>query len=120
MSGQIESFPLPGSPWRDLGNPDVWSRSLARSVQRRELSALSRKHAKRRKGATFAVSATMAFTRSAASAASFLINHRSLSLDAYKTTRQVRVWKRSRIPPGILVVKKPAWAGGRPGSGSQV
>src|SRR4051794_28459450 len=49
-------------PNRDLGDTELWARSLRRSVQRRELTALSRRHATRRKGATLAVSASMAVT----------------------------------------------------------
>lgn len=45
---------------RDLSDFELWERSLRRSIHRRELAELSRKHAARRKGAALAVTATMA------------------------------------------------------------
>ncbi len=54
------SFPIDSSYTRDLSDPELWARSQSRAVHRREIAALSRKHAARRKGATLAVTASMA------------------------------------------------------------
>src|SRR3954469_2908534 len=54
------SFPIDSSYTRDLSDPELWARSQSRAVHRREIAALSRKHATRRKGATLAVTASMA------------------------------------------------------------
>jgi Meckel syndrome type 1 protein len=54
------SFPIDPSYTRDLSDPELWARSHSRAVHRREIAALSRKHAARRKGATLAVTASMA------------------------------------------------------------
>src|SRR3954471_15462607 len=51
---------------RDLSDPSLWERSLRRSVHRREITELARKHAARRKGAAVAVSASMAVGPAAA------------------------------------------------------
>ncbi|MEA2472485.1 MAG: hypothetical protein QOE06_400 [Thermoleophilaceae bacterium] len=47
---------------RDLSSTDLWSDSLERSIRRRELSELARKHQSRQKGASIAVTAAMATT----------------------------------------------------------
>src|SRR4051794_863782 len=44
---------------RDLSSADLWATSLQRSQHRRELAAISRKHAPRRKGASLALSAAV-------------------------------------------------------------
>jgi Meckel syndrome type 1 protein len=62
LSAHVESFPIEPPYNRDLSDVSLWERSLTRSVHRRELAALHRKYAARRKGATIAVSATMAAT----------------------------------------------------------
>ena len=54
-----ESFPFATPPNRYLGDPELWARSLRWSFKRRELTALSRRYATRRKGATLAVSGIM-------------------------------------------------------------
>src|SRR3954451_23864798 len=54
------SFPIDSSYTRDLSDPEIWARSQSRALHRREIAALSRKHAARRKGATLAVTASMA------------------------------------------------------------
>src|SRR3954452_13811008 len=53
------SFPIDSSYTRDLSDPELWARSQSRAVHRREIAALSRKHAARRKGATLAVTASI-------------------------------------------------------------
>ena len=60
MSAHIRSFPAAESYNRDLSNFELWERSLRRSVHRREITELARKHAARRKGAAIAVTASMA------------------------------------------------------------
>ena len=60
MSTRVSSFPFDASFNRDLSDPELWERSLRRSVHRREITELARKHAARRKGAALAVSASMA------------------------------------------------------------
>jgi peptidoglycan hydrolase-like protein with peptidoglycan-binding domain len=45
---------------RDLASPELWRISLHRSLHRREIAALHRRHAPRRKGASLAVSAAVA------------------------------------------------------------
>jgi len=46
-------------PQRDLACADLWERSLERSRRRREVAALHRKHAPRRKGVSLAMSAAL-------------------------------------------------------------
>ena len=60
MSAHIRSFPAAESYNRDLSDFELWERSLRRSVHRREITELARKHAARRKGAAIAVTASMA------------------------------------------------------------
>ena len=60
MSAHIRSFPTAESYNRDLSDFELWERSLRRSVHRREITELARKHAARRKGAAIAVTASMA------------------------------------------------------------
>jgi hypothetical protein len=62
------SFPIDSSYTRDLSDPELWARSQSRAVHRREIAALSRKHAARRKSATLAVTASMAAGPDAAAA----------------------------------------------------
>ena len=47
---------------RDLAQTDLWHESLERSVRRRELAELARKHQSRQKSASLAVTAAMATT----------------------------------------------------------
>ena len=60
MSAHASSFPWSEPHNRDLSDPELWERSLRRSVHRREITEAARKHAARRKGAAVAVSASMA------------------------------------------------------------
>ncbi|MEA2385505.1 MAG: hypothetical protein QOH72_5476, partial [Solirubrobacteraceae bacterium] len=52
----LDPYPRLG---RDLGAPDLWDQSLARSLQRRRLERASRSNVKRRKGTSLAVGAAM-------------------------------------------------------------
>ena len=63
MSAHELSFPFVAPYNRDLSDPDLWERSLRRSVHRREITEAARKHAARRKGAALAVTASMAPAR---------------------------------------------------------
>src|SRR5919206_3856926 len=61
LSARVSAFPEDVAVNRDLSDPVLWERSLRRSLQRRELTALSRTPARRaQKGTAVAVTAAVA------------------------------------------------------------